>query len=371
MIDSKHQAVVLLVLGSRGYPGDRGPLDFVMDFSLKTEPWMGGEAHAGILQGARNLEAAVLPCLIEQLALHPTYSLLLVGYSLGKQTNAETSEQTPPSRLPPGTKVRTISFGCPPVFRSPELPSMENILDVLHHNDAISGISLRNLSQLHQRKRGLAKMGLHRRTLVRMALGKKVKTISDGEEDCNSSTDEEDVADGLEESNEDESMDEVDEAKMNEKAKKASISELMLESLSLNTAIAAGPAAMLSTQGGHNEEVIAEKLKVDRKSSNSLQDVLRSDNLLQSVSVLRSEKVTPALWSRVEEALNDLPSSPYPETGKLGRRLVVVKRKGGVRSGRMFTGPEQTQHFTKQVRLKNHMFGHHMPASYTDVFTGP
>jgi len=35
MIDSKHQAVVLLVLGSRGYPGDRGPLDFVMDFSLK------------------------------------------------------------------------------------------------------------------------------------------------------------------------------------------------------------------------------------------------------------------------------------------------------------------------------------------------
>jgi len=23
-----------------------------------------------------------------------------------------------------------------------------------------------------------------------------------------------------------------------------------------------------------------------------------------------------------------------------------------------------------QVRLKNHMFGHHMPASYTDIFTG-
>ena len=30
------QAVVLLVLGSRGYPGDRGPLDFVMDFTLKS-----------------------------------------------------------------------------------------------------------------------------------------------------------------------------------------------------------------------------------------------------------------------------------------------------------------------------------------------
>ena len=125
-----------------------------------------------------------------------------------------------------------------------------------------------------------------------MALGKKIKASSDGEEDGNPSTDEEDVADGLEESYEDDNMDEVDEAKMNEKAKKASISELMLESLSLNTAIAAGPAAMLSTQGGHNEEVIAEKVKVDRKSSNSLQDVLRSVRMmLQSTLVPKKSKI--------------------------------------------------------------------------------
>ena len=78
--------------------------------------------------------------------------------------------------LPPETKLRTLSFGCPPVFTSPHLVSMHNILDVLHHNDGISGISLRGLSKLHQRKRGLAKMKLHRRTLVRMALGKKNKT---------------------------------------------------------------------------------------------------------------------------------------------------------------------------------------------------
>ena len=78
--------------------------------------------------------------------------------------------------LPPETKLRTLSFGCPPVFTSPHLVSMHNILDVLHHNDGISGISLRGLSKLHQRKRGLAKMKLHRRTLFRMALGKKNKT---------------------------------------------------------------------------------------------------------------------------------------------------------------------------------------------------
>ena len=73
----------------------------------------------------------------------------------------------------------------------------------------------------------------------------------------------------------------------------------------------------------------------------------------------------------MEEALEDLPAPPYPEvniwpplrkflkcfhkkilllqTGKLGHRLVVVRRKEGVRSGRMFTGPQQTRHFTKQV----------------------
>ena len=90
----------------------------------------------------------------------------------GKDTFNDKEEES----LPPETKLRTLSFGCPPVFTSPHLVSMHNILDVLHHNDGISGISLRGLSKLHQRKRGLAKMKLHRRTLVRMALGKKNKT---------------------------------------------------------------------------------------------------------------------------------------------------------------------------------------------------
>ena len=59
---------------------------------------------------------------------------------------------------------------------------MDNILDVLHHNDGISGISLRGLSKLHRRKRGLAKLKLHRRTLFGMALGKKNKTDGEGDQ---------------------------------------------------------------------------------------------------------------------------------------------------------------------------------------------
>ena len=85
-------------------------------------------------------------------------------------------------QLPAGTKLRTLSFGCPPIFTSPHLACMDNILDVLHHNDGISGISLRGLSTLHQRKRGLANLKLHRRTLLRMALGKKNKTDGEGDQ---------------------------------------------------------------------------------------------------------------------------------------------------------------------------------------------
>ena len=200
---------MLFILGSRGYPGPRGPLDFVMDFSLKTVPYLGGEAHSGILKGAANLEKAALPSLLQQLSLNQGFSLLFVGYSLGAGNQCTSNcfssfvivfinsiagiaqlltvslqheEKDSGGKLPPGTKLRTLSFGCPPIFRSPHLPCLDNIVDILHHNDGISGISLRGLSLLHQRKRGLAKLKLHRRTLLRMALGKKNKTDEDGED---------------------------------------------------------------------------------------------------------------------------------------------------------------------------------------------
>merc|ERR1719234_1081652 len=216
VIDRAHKSVVLFILGSRGYPGPRGPLDFVMDFSLKTVPYLGGEAHSGILKGAANLEKAAMPCIRQQLETHPGFSLLFVGYSLGAgiaqlltvslqhQHNAGSTNGAGAKdekvgakeeriELPAGTKLRTLSFGCPPIFASAHLPCMDNILDVLHHNDGISGISLRGLSKLHQRKRGLANLKLHRRTLLRMALGKKNKT-DDGEgEDKLTLTEEQDL----------------------------------------------------------------------------------------------------------------------------------------------------------------------------------
>merc|ERR1719234_1723975 len=164
VIDRAHKSVVLFILGSRGYPGPRGPLDFVMDFSLKTVPYLGGEAHSGILKGAANLEKAAMPCIRQQLSVHPGFSLLFVGYSLGagiaqlltvslqhqhgaagSTSGVAGAKEEERVQLPAGTKLRTLSFGCPPIFASAHLPCMDNILDVLHHNDGISGISLRGL----------------------------------------------------------------------------------------------------------------------------------------------------------------------------------------------------------------------------------
>ena len=54
-----------------------------MDFTLKTTPYLGGEAHSGILKGATNLKKAAMPCLRQQLDIHPGFSLLFIGYSLG------------------------------------------------------------------------------------------------------------------------------------------------------------------------------------------------------------------------------------------------------------------------------------------------
>lgn len=78
--------------------------------------------------------------------------------------------------------------------------------------------------------------------------------------------------------------------------------------------------------------------------------------------------MTPALWERVEAELEALPRPPYPQTGTLCSRLVVVKEKKGVRSARMFLGSDQTAAFSRRIRLKKGMFGDHMPFSYKAIF---
>ena len=423
-IDQTLKAVVLNILGSRGYPGARGPVDFVMDFSLKTDSFMGGDAHAGILRGAKNLEIEALPCLVEQLRRWPGYSLLLAGYSLGaglaQLLTLSLMHGTAAALLPPGTKVYTLSYGCPPVFHSLSLPCLDNVLDILNHNDAISGISLRGLSTLHCRKRALASLGLHRRTLVRMALGRKGREelAKPGNERTLQLFEEED-----EHSPEDkDSPDEVDHGKSIDFLAQATASLLLgsnnvddttetqkdndnplpdesnpevtptlpckekvscgrlLASLRSDRHGLAGAAGcrLVMAPNDVNGPMETENIKDEDKPllDESTQDTTQklpckekksSGRLFAS---LRSEPVTPALWARVEADLQTLAPSQYPKTAKLGGRLMVVKQKKGVRSTRMFRGPTQTSPFSMRIRLKQGMFRDHLPASYNEVFVG-
>jgi len=412
VVDRAHKAVVLFILGSRGYPGPRGPLDFVMDFSLSTVPYLGGEAHSGILKGAANLEKAALPCLLQQLSLNQGFSLLFVGYSLGAgiaqlltvslqhQQKDSASTGVEKEKLPPGTKLRTLSFGCPPIFRSPELACMDNILDVLHHNDGISGISLRGLSKLHRRKRGLAKLKLHRRTLFGMALGKKNKTDGEGdqltlpeEEDLDADDEPSSPGDHQESSDAEAeaAQDEVDNndnrphaekephklAKEEEGDKvdgekelprrRSLLEQMVARSLNIDPQHPSQPPILGSPDMLPDPEEEEKKGEED-SGKNAISSL--GESFLASIASLRSQPVTPGLWSQVEASLKELPDPPYPKTGKLGSRLVLVKKKKGVRSARIFRGPDQTGPFSEQIRLKQGMFNDHMPYSYTGVFTG-
>ena len=58
-----------------------------MDLAARPQPFLGGLAHGGMVVGATNLTKVALPPILEQLAAHPGYSLLVVGYSLGIYSN--------------------------------------------------------------------------------------------------------------------------------------------------------------------------------------------------------------------------------------------------------------------------------------------
>ena len=55
-----------------------------MDLRAETMPFQGGEAHAGMVIGANNILSKSLEALKETVENNPGYSILVVGYSLGK-----------------------------------------------------------------------------------------------------------------------------------------------------------------------------------------------------------------------------------------------------------------------------------------------
>ena len=85
-VDRAQSLVLVTLLGTRMFPNP-SVYDVVMDLRAELVPFLGGEAHSGMVIGMRNIMDKSFPIIKETLEENPGYSILVVGYSLGKIEN--------------------------------------------------------------------------------------------------------------------------------------------------------------------------------------------------------------------------------------------------------------------------------------------
>lgn len=120
-LDREQQAVVVTILGTRIFPAPN-IYDIVMDIRAETQPFLHGEAHAGMVIGARNLMSRSWEAVREAVTSNSGYSILVVGYSLGAglaqlYTAQLLESEDKMQELPSDTKIRALCYGAPPVYR--------------------------------------------------------------------------------------------------------------------------------------------------------------------------------------------------------------------------------------------------------------
>jgi len=304
-----HKAVVFTVLGTRIFPRPH-PHDIIMDLAAKTEPFHHGLAHSGMVAGTRNLIKHALPKLSAELSKYPGYSLLLVGYSLGAglahlfmmDLELGGAKQS----FPPGTKIRAITYGCPPVFTAPSgnVSTLDNILMISNHNDGITGASLKCINDIFLKTKAIHKLNLQRRTLLKMAFNKNSSSANDADL----------VADALQEM-------ELPEEKEKEKA--------------------VVPSGLFS--------------KTRARVSNLGSSLVKG--------------VTIDVWDQVEAAVESIPLTEHAELTQVGRNLIVMRKDKDDISLTKFSGSENIGKFSHQIRFKYGMFEDHMPWGYGSLFS--
>jgi len=301
-----HRAVVFTVFGTRVFPRPQ-PHDIIMDLAAKTEPFHHGLAHRGMVAGNRNLMKNALPKLSAELHKHPGYSLLLVGYSLGaglaQLFMMELELGKAKEIFPPGTKIRAITFGCPPVFTAPGGFNLSNILMISNNNDCITGASLKCLDDIFLKAKAIKKLNLQRRTMIKMALMKTSCSIEDADV----------VAEAIEDM-------ELPKEKENEKEVESSIFSKT-------------------------------RARVSKLGS----------NLVRGVTV--------DMWDQVEAAVASISPSDHAALTHVGRNLIVVRKNKDDICLTKFSGPENINRFSQQVRFKYGMFTDHMNCRYTSLFS--
>jgi len=304
-----HKAIVFTILGTRIFPRPH-PHDIIMDLAGKTEPFHHGLAHSGMVAGNRNLVKQALPKLSTELTQYSGYSLLIVGYSLGAGLAhlfmMELELGGAKQALPQGTKIRAITYGCPPVFTVPngKVSTLNNILMVSNRNDGITGASLKCINDIFLKTKAIHKLNLQRRTLLKMAFNKN----SDADDD------EELVA---------EAFQELEMPEDKEKEKSVVSSGLFSKT----------------------------KAKVSSRMS----------GLVKGVTV--------DVWDQVEDATENIPKTEHAELTQVGGNLIVMRKTKDEMSLTKFSGTEEIRKFSRQIRFKYGMFDDHMPWGYNSLFS--
>ena len=172
-VDHQQKSVILTLLGTKVFPAPQ-PLDIIMDLMATVETFLDGIAHGGLSVGTRNLVETAGPVLRRELECRPSYSLLILGYSLGAglaQLLALDCQLGPCSQsLPRNTNIRTVAFGSPPVFarQREEPPVLDNVFIVQNSEDGISGASLRNVYDVLNKACLVHSLNIKRRNLLKL-----------------------------------------------------------------------------------------------------------------------------------------------------------------------------------------------------------
>lgn len=318
-VDHAQKCIVLTILGTRVFPAPQ-PLDIIMDLVATTQPFLGGQAHAGMVWGTRNLVSTAIPKVTSELTKHPGYSLLVIGYSLGaglaQLLTMELELGQARDLLPPDVAVRTIGYGSPPVFTSNNtIPVLPNIFLVQNNNDGISGASLRNVNDVFLKTSAIDKLNYKRRDLLKMLL---------------SDVDPDESDDYVEKSN-----------------------------------IALSEADLPTSEEGIQWIEFNEFQTEDQKSN--YQEIIEDDENEDDTF-----HVEDHVWQEVESVVTIIPESKEPRLHHVGQTFLVITRKdehSGVEV-KNYQGLNQTDLFSQQLVFSPSMFDDHMPGGYDFIFNG-
>jgi len=305
-IDREQQCLVLTLLGTRITPAPNMH-DIIMDLRAGSQPFMGGEAHAGMAIGAENILAKVEEHLRSALAIEPDFSLLVIGYSLGAGLAQLVTAQLlegPEGKLVDGTKVRCLAFGAPPVFRG-ELRPFPEITIVQNAMDGIIGASIKTIMDLFNKLVAINATGISRRNLLAMVLS--ATTSASGE-----------TVDGQE-------------------------------------------AASI--------EDIGEILDKEEEEEEDHDDDSVSQSFTGFLSSVRSQvsKHLPGGeddWERVDEAVKGRPRKESGDWEVLGTNLLQMSLEADAVTAKLYHGSFSISHLTSELHLHPAMYSDHMPWGY-------